>query len=106
MEINLYMLSAYEEYANKHMCRGHWNYEWRGRRGTYLDGDNIVKLRKEEFGGLFQSADGKIYKIDNQGYEFIKQYLGGFSIKEICKRMQISDINGQNFVDKLTNIGV
>jgi len=51
MKLDLYLLSPYEEYADKHMCRKHWNYRWRGRRGTHFTDNKLIKLRKENFGG-------------------------------------------------------
>lgn len=75
MKIDLFLISPHEEYANKHMCRKHWNYNWRGRRGTYLDGKNIVKIRKESFGGLMQSPDGQLWKLDPEAYFYLKLLL-------------------------------
>ena len=68
MKTELYMISAHEEYTNKHICRRHWNYNWRGRRGADLTPNKNVKIRKESFGGLMQTSDGQIWKLDNEAY--------------------------------------
>ena len=106
MKVELYLISSYEEYANKHMCRGHWNYEWRGRRGTFLDSNSQIKIRKESFGGLLKVADGKIYKLDNNGYDFVKQYKMGNPLGKICNTLSITEKEGLEFVEKLNEIGV
>ena len=75
MEIELYMISAHEEYAVKHMCRAHWNYNWRGRRGSMPDVISNIKIRKESFGGLMQSPDGKLWKLDDEAYFYLNMLL-------------------------------
>jgi len=106
MKLELFLISAYEEYTNKHMCRDHWNYQWRGRRGTFLDDNKLIKLRKENFGGLLQAVDGKIYKLDDYGYDFVKQYRTGNPLCDICKNLSITKEEGLKFVEKLNEIGV
>ena len=80
MKIELFLISAYEEYAEKHACRKHWNFQWRGRRSTEDKDFHIckghwmyqwrarrgqpytvdnIKIRQESFGGLMQTPDGK-----------------------------------------------
>lgn len=67
MKIELYLISPHEEYVNMHMCRKHWNFQWRGRRGSSSNPDK-PKLRKESFGGLLKSSDGKLWKLDREAY--------------------------------------
>ena len=75
MKINLYLLSPFEEYADKHACRRHWNYQWGGRRGSPFEGVNSnIKLRKESFGGLLKNYDGKPISI-REAIELRKQPL-------------------------------
>jgi len=74
MEIKLYLISPHQEYANYHACRKHWNFQWGGRRGTYLTPNNI-KIRKESFGGLMQAPDEKIYKLDHEAYFYLNIIL-------------------------------
>lgn len=69
MQISLYLLSAYEEHDKMHMCRHHWNYQWRGRIGR--PEATKVKIRKERFGGLIQDVDGKIYKVDFELFDLL-----------------------------------
>lgn len=58
------------------MCRKHWNYNWRGRRGARFDGNNNVKIRKELFGGLLMSPDGKLWKLDHEAHFWLNMLLG------------------------------
>lgn len=75
MKIELYMISSFEEYVGKHVCRSHWNYNWRGRRGADLTPNKNVKVRKENFGGLMQSPDGQIWKFDFEAYFYLNMIL-------------------------------
>lgn len=78
MKIELYLISPEEEYARKHMCRKHWNYNWRGRRrwSPYNPPDHIkIKIRKESFGGLMQTPDAKLWKLDHEAYFFLNLLL-------------------------------
>jgi len=106
MKIDLFLISPYEEYPNKHICRRHWNYEWRGRRGTHFTENKTVKLRKESFGGLLQAVDGKIFKLDNSAYDFIKQYRTSVPIEKICKSLNISIEEGHQFTKQFDKLGV
>lgn len=73
MKIELYLVSPNEEYSNRRMCRGHWNYNWRGRRGWNINNPpkRLMKIRKEPFGGLMQTSDGKIWKLDHEAYFYL-----------------------------------
>ena len=75
MKIDLFLISSFEEYANKHMCRRHWNFQWRGRRGSMPDVNHGIKIRKESFGGLMKSPDGKLWRLDPEAYFFLKLLL-------------------------------
>lgn len=74
MKIELYLLSSFEEYANMHMCRRHWNFQWRGRRGNFNVNEG-VKIRPESFGGLMKSPDGKLWKLDREAYFYLNMLL-------------------------------
>jgi len=77
MKIELYLISSHEEYAEKHACRKHWNFQWRGRRGSpyeLMDKSNI-KIRRESFGGLMKTTDGKLWKLDNEAYFYLNMLL-------------------------------
>jgi len=76
MKIELYLISPHEEYANKHMCRKHWSYQWRGRRGLDMTPNKNVKVRQELFGGLLQAPDGKLYKLDDEAYFYMDLFFG------------------------------
>jgi len=74
MKAELFLISPHEEYAVKHMCRRHWNFQWRGRRGS----NGIYgkpKIRKESFGGLLMGTDGKLWKVDNEAYFWLNLIL-------------------------------
>ena len=69
MKIELYLISSQEEYTNMHMCRRHWNFQWRGRRSGQLELLNgPIRLRKESFGGLMRTTDGKLWKLDHEAF--------------------------------------
>jgi len=106
MELKLYLLSPYEEYSYKHMCRRHWNYQWRGRSSIHPIDNKIIRLRKESFGGLLQAMDGKIYVLDEEGYEFVEKYEGGSTIEEICEDFNMSVEEGKQFTKKLNHLGL
>ena len=106
MNIALFLLSAYEEYPNKHICRNHWNYQWRGRRGTHFKQVSKIKLRKESFGGLLQNSDGKIYRLDDEGYVFIKKMIEGKSFQQTCDELSIKKNEAMNFKEYLDQQGV
>lgn len=74
MKIELYMISAHEEYAVYHACRKHWNFQWRGRRGSSSNPDKL-KIRKESFGGLMKTGDGKLWKLDQEAYFWLNMIL-------------------------------
>jgi len=75
MKIELYLISPHEEYAKYHSCRKHWNFQWRGRRGD-LYVNQGVKIRKEDFGGLMKSSDGKLWKLDDEAYFYMNLLFG------------------------------
>lgn len=105
MELELYLLSPYEEYTKLHLCRKHWNYQWRGRKGSFFVENKIIRLRREIFGGLLQAVDGKIYKLDDTGYEFVKQYESGIPIQEICENLNVPIPEGKEFAERLKALG-
>ena len=106
MKIDLYLLSPYEEYANKHMCRKHWNYQWRGRRSIKVENNKFIRLRRESFGGLLQAPDGKIFKVDDEGYLLTKQYMNKIPKNEISKNLKLNESEIKHFINKLAEIGV
>lgn len=72
MKIELYLLSSFEEYPHKHVCRRHWNFQWRGRRGKPFEGKlSTLKVRKETWGGLMKTPDGKLWKLDDEAYFYL-----------------------------------
>lgn len=78
MKIELFLISSHEEYAGKHVCRKHWNYNWRGRRG-WAPGDKNpprIKIRNESFGGLLEAPDGKLYRLDEEAYFWMDLIFG------------------------------
>lgn len=107
MEISLYLQSAYEEYDKMHMCRRHWNYQWGGRKGKmpFLRIPSI-KMREECFGGLIQNIDGKIYKIDKQGFEVVRHLKKKKPLEEISSEMNISKDGLLSFVNYLQSLGI
>jgi hypothetical protein len=108
MRIDLYLISSFEEYPNKHVCRKHWNYQWRSRRwfspfdGVY----SKIMLRKESFGGLLKNNDGKLYKTDDSGFNAIKLYLDGKTQEEIIKDLNVEKEEADNFFKKLKLLGI
>jgi len=90
MKAELYMISSHEEYANMHMCRRHWNYNWRGRRGHMPGLREHMRVRKELFGGLLQTPDGTLMKLDHEAYDFFSKYLDNCPVEEICNHLNIS----------------
>ena len=107
MRIDLYLISPHEEYAEKHACRKHWNYQWRGRRGSPYDGVYYnIKLRKESFGGLLMNSDGKLYKIDKSGYDALLLYMAGKQPSQIIKELNESKDIVDQFFKELKNIGI
>jgi len=107
MKIELYLISSFEEYADKHMCRRHWNYQWGGRRGSPFEGANLyIKLRKESFGGLLKNTDGKLYKLDNSGFIAIRMLMDGKIPEEIVKELNIRKKEAYHFFDKLQRLGI
>jgi len=107
MIIELYLQSAYEEYAKMHMCRSHWNYQWSGRKGRFPnDKISTIKMRKEEFGGLVQNTDGRIYKTDKKGVEVIQRLMNRQSLYNISNEMNVDKYELDNFVSKLQEIGI
>lgn len=75
MKAELYLLSPTEEYANKHICRKHWNYQWRKSRSSYLEHPVPPKIRKESFGGLIQLSNGELWKLDHEAYFYLNVLL-------------------------------
>lgn len=73
MKIELYLISPFEEYAGKHVCRKHWNFQWRGRRGTQSAPNRSIKLRKENFGALMQDENSVLWKLDDELYNYLKE---------------------------------
>lgn len=107
MKLELYLISPHEEYAEKHACRKHWNYQWRGRRGSPYDGVySKIKLRKESFGGLLMNSDGKLYKVDTSGYNAIKLYMAGKQPSQIIEELNESETTGNHFFEELEKIGI
>ena len=106
MDVELYLISANEEYANRHMCRGHWNYKWRGRKGSSPGRLNKIKMRKEKFGGLLQTMDGKIYKVDHEGFEVIKRFYEKQSKSQISKEMDIDKTELNEFIRELKKLNI
>ena len=107
MKITLYLLSSFEEYADKHACRKHWNYQWGGRRGSPFEGVNSnIKLRKESFGGLLKNSDGKLYKVDDSGYNAIRLFMNGKSPKEIINELDADERETNNFFKELELLGI
>ena len=82
MKMELYLLSPTEEFANKHVCIKHWNYQWRRSRASYLESDKSPKVRKESFGGLMQIPSGELIKLDHEAY-FYMNLLFGDTIKTL-----------------------
>lgn len=94
MKVSLFMLSAYEEYdsRNVHMCRGHWNFQWKGRyrpNPTKPFPIKPLKVRRESFGGLLQDYDGKIYRLDDEVYEAIMKMDRCLLLDEILNKLDI-----------------
>ena len=77
MKAELYLISPTEEYAVKHVCRKHWNYQWRRSRLSYIDANTKPKLRKESFGGLIQLSNGELWKLDHEAYFYLNLMIGG-----------------------------
>lgn len=75
MKAELYLVSPTEEYANKHVCRMHWNYQWRRSRVSYLEHPRLPKIRKESFGGLIQLSNGELWKLDHEAYFYLNLLL-------------------------------
>lgn len=106
MNIDLYLVSVNEEYANKNMCKGHWNYKWKGRKGSFSNKKNHVKAREEKFGGLIQTRKGKIYKVDHEGFEIIKKLYGDYSLSQILEEMKINKSELEEFMRKLEKLDI
>ena len=107
MKITLYLLSSFEEYADKQICRRHWNYQWGGRRGSPFEGVNSnIKLRKETFGGLLKNYDGKLYKVDDSGYNAIRLFMNGKSREEIINELGADKKEVNDFLKELEHIGI
>ena len=107
MKIELYMISPHEEYPNKHMCRRHWNYEWRGRRGSPFEGVYTnIKLRKEAFGGLLKNTDGKLYKVDDTGFHAIRLFMAGKAPVEIIRELNADKEEAYQFFKELELLGI
>ena len=107
MKLELYLISPHEEYAEKHACRKHWNYQWGGRRGSPYDGVySKIKLRKESFGGLLLNSDGKLYKVDISGYKAIKLYMDGKVPCQIIEELQVDKKEVDQFFKELKQIGI
>ena len=107
MKIDLYLISPHEEYAEKHACRKHWNYQWRARRGSPYEGVySKIKLRKETFGGLLMNSDGKLYKVDGPGYNAIKLYMEGGKPSQIIEELKENDNEINRFFKKLEQLGI
>ena len=75
MKAELYLVSPTEEYANKHVCRMHWNYQWRRSRTNYLEHPRLPMIRKESFGGLIQLPNGELWKLDHEAYFWLNLIL-------------------------------
>lgn len=107
MNIELYLISPHEEYAEKHACRKHWNYQWRGRRGSSYEGMySKVKLRKESFGGLLMNSDGKLYKVDKSGYDALEMFINGRKLDEVINTLNVSKKEASQFFNKLEQLGI
>jgi len=75
MKAELYFVSPTEEYANKHVCRKHWSYQWRRSRSSYLENPAPPKIRKESFGGLIRLSNGELWKLDPEAYFYLNMIL-------------------------------
>jgi hypothetical protein len=107
MKLELYLISPYEEYAKKHACRKHWNYQWGGRRGSPFEGSNAkIRLRKESFGGLLKNSDGKLYKVDVSGYNAVRLFMNGNSPEEITNELDVGKKEADNFFRDLELLGI
>lgn len=69
-----YQWRARRHSSEKHMCKGHWNFKWRGRRKwNPYEG---IHIRQESFGGLMQTPDGKLWKLDHEAYYWLNIAFG------------------------------
>ena len=107
MKIELFLISSFEEYPNKHVCRKHWNYQWRSRRRYSLNENNKkIKLRKEPFGGLLKNFDGKLYKLDDMGYKALELYFQDKTPEDIIKKLDLKPEIANNFFSEINHLGI
>lgn len=107
MKIDLYLISSFEEFDRKHVCRQHWNYQWRSRRGSPFEGSQAkIKLREESFGGLLKNSDGKLYRVDDSGYNAIRLFMNGKSPEEITNKLDVDKREADNFFKELKLLGI
>ena len=107
MKLELYLISPHEEYTKKHVCRKHWNYQWGGRRGSPYEGSYAkIKLRKESFGGLLKNSDGKLYMVDDSGYNAVRLFMNGKSPKQIINELNADEREANKFFKDLEHLGI
>jgi len=107
MKIDLYLISPHEEYAGKHACRRHWNYQWRARRGSpYDEVYSKIRLRKESFGGLLMNSDGRLFKVDKSGFDVLRLFMDGANPSKIVKKLNVNEREAEHFFKKLKQLGI